>query len=112
MVAVSTCRSLAPPEVFRMARPHSSTPTQRAQWVAWLLALAGVYGIVTALSRRTGVSRQTLYTWRAQGHAALVAACTPAPAAPAAPPLARAILTLWADGHASYRSIARALPAC
>jgi hypothetical protein len=79
--------------------------------VAWLLALAGVYGIVTALSRRTGVSRQTLYTWRAQGHAALIAACTPAPAAPAAPPLARAILTLWADGHASYRSIARALPA-
>ncbi|MDQ6748398.1 MAG: hypothetical protein M3010_09895 [Candidatus Dormibacteraeota bacterium] len=73
--------------------------------------MAGVYGIVTALSRRTGVSRQTLYTWRAHGQAALLAACTPAPPVPASPPLARAILTLWAAGHASYRGIQAALPA-
>ena len=94
-----------------MARPHSSTPAQRAQWVAWLLAFAGLYGIVTTLSRRTGASRQTLYAWRAQGQAALVAAFTPEPPAPADPALTRAILTLWAEGHASYRSLQRALPA-
>ena len=92
-----------------MAHPHSSTPAQRAQWVAHLLTGAGVYGVVTDLAHAIGVSRRTLYTWRAHGLAALEAAFSPAPA-PTTPALERAILTLWVEGHASARTIARLLP--
>ncbi len=94
-----------------MAHPHSSTPAQRAQITALLLACAGVYGLVTALGRRYAISRPTLYAWRARGHAALLAAFTPPAPAPTDPLLARAVLTLWVAGHASYRGIQRALPA-
>lgn len=45
-----------------MGHRHASTPAQRAQWVSQMIAHAGEYGVVTALSRAAGVSRQTLYT--------------------------------------------------
>lgn len=34
-----------------MGQPHPSTPAQRAQWAAMLLAHPGEYGMVTQLSR-------------------------------------------------------------
>ncbi len=88
---------------------HASTASERAAWVSQLLARAGEYGVVTDLSRAVGVSRQTLYTWREQGRAALEQAF-----APPAPPVAdarreREVLTLLVEGHASYRGIQRCL---
>ena len=49
-----------------MVRTHPSTPEQRAQWTAYVLAHQGEYGIVTHLSRAHGISRPTLYGWRDQ----------------------------------------------
>jgi hypothetical protein len=89
-----------------MVQRHPSTPVQRAQGVAHMIAHAGEYGVVTELSRALGVSRQTLYRWGDRGLRALVAAFTPAPpAAPVPPALERAILTLLVEGHASVRGI-------
>jgi hypothetical protein len=71
-----------------------------------MIAHAGEYGLVTALSRAAGVSRQTLYAWAASGWRALEAAFAPPTAAPVVTPaLARAVLTLLVEGHASYRGI-------
>lgn len=93
-----------------MARAHSSTPAQRTQWVAELIAHAGDYGVVTALSQAAQVSRQSLYTWRAVGLEALTTAFSLTQAAPAVSlNVERAILTLWAEGHASCRGIQRCL---
>ena len=93
-----------------MGQRHPSTPGQRAQWASQLIAQAGEYGLVTALSRRVGVSRQSLYSWRARGLAALERAFSPAGDAGVVPPgLERAILTLLVEGHASYRGLQRCL---
>ena len=93
-----------------MAQPHPSTPTERAQAVAELLGQQGRYGAVSAMSRRLGVSRQTLYAWRARGQQAVLAAFQPpAPPAPVPPRLERQILTLLVEAHASYRGIQRVL---
>jgi hypothetical protein len=89
-----------------MVQRHPSTPLQRAEGVATMIAHAGEYGVVTELSHILGVSRQTLYAWADRGLQALVAAFTPAPPAGAVPPaLERAILTLLVEGHASVRGI-------
>jgi hypothetical protein len=90
-----------------MIHTHSSTASQRVQWVSELLAQAGRYGVV---SRSHDVSRQTLYTWKGKGQAALEAAL----ARKQEPwesdqQLERAILTLLVEGHASYRGIQRCL---
>jgi len=67
---------------------------------------SGDYGAVTALSGQLGVSRQTLYEWKATGRRALEAAFAPAASAPAVRPgLERAVLTLLVEGHASVRGI-------
>lgn len=88
-----------------MVQRHPSTLDQRTQAVVHLLAHAGEYGLVTALARELGVSRQTLYTWRARGQHALAQVLGPPRPLPPAPTLDRQILTLWAEGHASYRGI-------
>jgi len=54
-----------------MGYTHASTQSERAVWISRLLAHSGEYGVVTALSRTVGVSRQTLYTWTERGQAAL-----------------------------------------
>jgi transposase-like protein len=92
-----------------MVRSHPSTPEQRAQWTAYMLAHQGEYGLITRLSREGGVSRPTLYAWRDQAQLALLEAFTrPAPA-PALPrQLARQILTAWIS-HASDRGIQMAI---
>src|SRR3712207_4365157 len=61
---------------------HPSTPAQRGQWASSLLAHAGEYGVVAALSRAIGVSRPTLYAWRARAQQALLQTFTPSPVAP------------------------------
>jgi transposase-like protein len=85
----------------------TSTPAQRVQCVSYLLAHAGEYGIVTALSHTLGVSRPTLYAWRAQAEQALHTAFAPAPAPRPAvtPAIERQVLTLWVAAHASTRGI-------
>ena len=91
-----------------MGYTHASTPRERMAWVSYLLAHAGEYGVVTALSRTARVSRQTVYTWLACGQAALEQAFAP-PTAAAAARLERDILTLLVEEHASYRGIRRCL---
>jgi hypothetical protein len=88
-----------------MVRSHPSTPQERAQWTAYMLAHQGEYGIITRLSRDGGVSRPTLYAWREQAQHALFQAFTPDTPAPAIlGDQARQILTAWI-GHASTRGI-------
>jgi len=86
-------------------RSHPSTPAERVPWVGHLLAHAGEYGAVAELSRACGASRQTLYAWRGRGREAVEAAFAPPPPAAPGPPLARCVLTLLVEGHASYRGI-------
>src|SRR3712207_9113317 len=69
-----------------MGHAHPSTPAQRLQWASHLLAHAGDYGVVAALSRATGVSRPTLYAWRARAQQALRQVFTPLPVAPVITP--------------------------
>jgi transposase-like protein len=88
-----------------MGHTHLSTPEQRVQWTAMLLAHQGDYGLVTRLSREIGVSRPTLYAWRDQAQQAVLQAFTPPPPAPSVQgELARQILTAWIN-HASTRGI-------
>ncbi len=95
-----------------MVQRHDSTPAQRAQAVCQMRAHAGDYGLVTRLSRDLGVSRQTLYTWLEHGSSAMEAAFGPGPAAPTVTTaLARPILTLLVEGHASVRGIQACLRA-
>jgi transposase-like protein len=95
-----------------MGHAHPSTPAQRVAWASHLLAHAGEYGVVAALSRATGVSRPTLYAWRARAHHALLQAFAPVPvAAVRTPAVEREVLTLWVDAHASTRGIQTCLAA-
>jgi transposase-like protein len=89
-----------------MVRTHPSTPQERAQWTAYMLAHQGEYGIVTHLSRAHAVSRPTLYAWRDQAQRALLHAFTPtAPRPIVTPALERQVLTVLVHAHASDRGI-------
>jgi hypothetical protein len=75
-----------------------------------MLAQRGEYGMVTALSAAAGVSRQSLYTWRAQAEAALATVLgLRAPRPEVSSGQERLVLTLLAAGHASVRGIAACL---
>lgn len=88
-----------------MGQRHPSTPDQRAQWTAVMLAQRGTYGVVTRLSREAGVARPTLYAWRAQAeHALRQTFAPPAPLPAITPALARQVLTVW-SAHSSDRDI-------
>ena len=90
-----------------MGHAHPRTPAQRMQWASHLLAHAGEYGVVAALSRATGISRPTLYAWRDRAQLALLHAFTPPPlpAPSSSPAVERQVLTLYATAHASSRGI-------
>ncbi len=91
---------------------HASSPTQRAQGVSELIAHVGTYGIVTELSRKLSVSRQSLYAWKGIGERALEQALGPRPPlAVIEPRLERAVLTFLVEGHASERGIQSCLEA-
>src|SRR6059058_4655935 len=84
-----------------MVQGDCSTASQRAEWVSHLLAASGTYGVVSHLSRVSGVSRQTLYSWKAKGQTALEQVLRPIPAPVKAEPqvqIERAILTLLVEG--------------
>jgi hypothetical protein len=63
-----------------MVPAHAITPATQIQVVGQLIGQQGEYGQVTRLSRQQGVSRQTLYPWRARGQQALEQVFAPAPA--------------------------------
>jgi transposase-like protein len=89
-----------------MVRSHPSTPEQRAQWTAYMLAHRGEYGLITQLSREHGISRPTLYAWREQAQQALLRTFTPpAPAPSVTPSLERQVLTVLVHAHASERGL-------
>jgi hypothetical protein len=93
-----------------MVQEHCSIPSQRVRWMSQLVAHSGNYGVVTQLSQTIGVSRQTLYSWKAKGQAALEQAVRPTHAKAedeSNVQIERAILTLLVEGHASYRGIQR-----
>ena len=48
-----------------MGQSHPSTPAQRVQSASQMVTHAHEYGFVTRLSQKTGVSRTTLYAWKA-----------------------------------------------
>src|SRR5260370_5930325 len=95
-----------------MIHDHSRGTGQGVDWVSHLLGQSGSYGEVSHLSQMIGVSRQTLYRWKATGQAALEQALRPV-STPARTEsngqIERAILTLLVEGHASYRGIQRCL---
>ncbi len=91
-----------------MVHTHSSTASQRVQWVSALLAHEGTYGVVSQMHRSSGASRQALYDWKGKGQRALETALAPRlPPGQGAksPGLPRAVLTLLVEGHASYRGL-------
>src|SRR5262245_16503137 len=88
-----------------MGQLHPSTPEMRAPWTALMLAQRGTYGLVTHLSRQSGVSRPTLYAWRAQAEQALVQTFSPPTHQSAiSATLERQVLTVW-SAHSSDRDI-------
>ena len=89
-----------------MVQSHPSTPAERVQWTSYMLAHSGEYGLVTQLSRTLGVSRPTLYAWKATAQQALEQAFRAMPPATSVPPtLERQIVTLLVEGHTSYTNI-------
>jgi hypothetical protein len=91
-----------------MGHAHPSTPAERAQWAAYMLAHHDEYGIVMQLSRQHQVSRPTLYAWRAHAERVLAAVFAAPPATERPAPISpRQVLTLWI-AHASDRGIQHA----
>lgn len=89
-----------------MVQSHPSTPAQRVQLAAQMIAQAGTYGMVTHLSRDIGVSRPTLYAWKATAQDALVQAFRQSSAVTVRTrALERHILTLLVESHSSYANI-------
>lgn len=95
-----------------MVQSHPITPEQRLQSASLMLAHAHEYGLVTRLSHELGVSRPTLYAWKAQARQALEQAFLDTTAATVlTTDLERQILTLLVDGHNSYTNIQTCLRA-
>jgi len=89
-----------------MVQSHPSTPAERVQWATYMLAHPGEYGLITQLSRTLGVSRPTLYAWKATAQQALEHAFRATPPATSVPlSLERQIVTLLVEGHTSYANI-------
>ncbi|MBK9712741.1 MAG: hypothetical protein IPO81_15725 [Kouleothrix sp.] len=89
-----------------MSQAHPSTPEQRAQWASQMLAHDHAYGMITHLSTTIGVSRPTLYAWKARARQALAHAfCDTAGTTLVTLQLARHILTLLLESHSSYANI-------
>lgn len=89
-----------------MGQTHPSTPEQRAQWAIQMLAHDHEYGMISHLSTTLGVSRPTLYAWKARARQALEHAFgDTADTTLLTPQLARHMLTLLLESHSSYANI-------
>ena len=89
-----------------MHKRHCSTTNQRVQMVSELIANEGKYGIISSMSSRHEVSRETLYDWKGKGKEALQGAFTPREEPREEEErLERAVLTLLTEAHASTRGI-------
>jgi len=85
---------------------HCSTVQQRSQWVSQMLVQERQHGLVSQLSRDYQVSRQTLYRWKAEVEQAIQEALNPTAAKSKRKGwIERAVLTLFVEGHSSYRGI-------
>src|SRR5690242_17142395 len=85
---------------------HCSTPAERRQWVTPLLVDTRPHGLVSQISRERQVSRKTLYQWKAAAEQAIDQALgAPKEEALHCTPVERAVLTLFVEGHSSYRGI-------
>ena len=85
---------------------HCSTVQQRSEWVSQMLAHSRQHGLVSQLSRDNQVSRQSLYRWKAKGKRALEEALSPeVQQGKQEGRIERAVLTLFVEGHSSYRGI-------
>ena len=83
-----------------------STVEQRIQWIAELMMQERPHGRISALSREHQIARQTLYRWKAKAERALQAVYSPeANPKKQEAGLQRAVLTLFVEGHSSYRGI-------
>ncbi len=60
-----------------MHQPHCSTQEQRVRLVSEMIVREGSYGAISQMSQSQGVSRQTLYTWKAKGKTAMAEALKP-----------------------------------
>ncbi len=85
---------------------HCSTGKERSEWVSQLLVPKPRHGLVSELSRKHQVSRQTLYRWKEIGARALEAALEIKQKRQRDRIHIREyVLTLLIEAHASYRNI-------
>ena len=89
-----------------MVQRHGSTAEQQLQWSAEMIAHAGEYGMLTRISRESGLSRPTLYALKARAIQALHQTFAPPPVT-SAPTVAleRQVLTLLVHAHATQRGM-------
>lgn len=85
---------------------HCSTGKERSEWVSQLLVPKPRHGLLSELSRRHQVPRQTLYRWKERGAKALEAALeSKQKPRKGTIQIKEHVLTLLIEAHASYRNI-------
>ena len=85
---------------------HYSTGKERSEWVSQLLVPSPRHGLVSELSRRHQVPRQTLYRWKEIGARALEAALEiKQKHRKGIIQIKECVLTLLIEAHGSYRNI-------
>src|SRR5271170_3986793 len=93
-----------------MHQSHCTTPTQRMRLASSMIAHEGRYGFVSELSREYAISRQTLYKLRAKGRNGMEQVFyTEEKETEEEVRLARAVLTLLVEAHASREGIQRCI---
>jgi hypothetical protein len=93
-----------------MHQSYCSTPTQRIRLASSMIAHEGTYGFVSELSREHALSRQTLYKLRAKGRNGMERVFhTEEEGIEGEARLAKAVLTLLVEAHASREGIQRCI---
>ena len=89
-----------------MHQRHYSTRDQQIRLASQMIAHQGKYGIVSHMSREHSISRQSLYMWRDRGRSGMKRAfCPEERKEEQKVQIARAVLTLFTQGHASREGI-------
>lgn len=85
---------------------HSTTPAHQMRLASCMLAHQGIYGFVSQLGKEHNISRQTLYTLKAKGQEGMKSVfCPEEQQIGWDMRRARAVLTLFTEGHASREGI-------